>query len=271
MPDYEYLIDEYKRLMHLAVLPTHTLLTMTRKFAESCLHELLIHNNAKVDDSYTIEKLRDSLKKNPNIEFPAQRDLQINTIQLFGNLSVHHKHETINCAESWQVVYPALRDFTRWLFREMFSICKEFDSFEPFKIQHFAEYGFRIDEGIFRMIDNNVKINSDELEGFKAFAGLMFEQTAPTLASTMRNLSQFFLSDVDLSPDLKKLLLECMIITSWWAPYAGFLAYASDSDLTNSSTFVQAIDEAGIADALAEMLSPTNKDLRSNLDPDERA
>lgn len=271
MSGYEYLIDEYKRLMHLAVIPSHTLLTMTRKFAESCLHELLIHNNSKVDDSYTIEKLRDSLKKNTNIDFPAQRDLQINTIQLFGNLSVHHKHETINCAESWQVVYPALRDFTRWLFRDIFSICEEFESFEPFKIQHFAEYGFRVDEGIFRMIDNNVNINSDELERFKQFAGPMFEIAAPNLAAMMKNLSQFFLSDVELSPDLKELLLECMIITSWLAPYAGFLAFASDSDVTKSSKLVQAFDEAGIADVFAEMLSPTEKSLRGNLDPDEWA
>tara|TARA_Y100000766_G_scaffold284090_1_gene301515 strand:+ start:45 stop:860 length:816 start_codon:yes stop_codon:yes gene_type:complete len=271
MSDYEYLVDEYKRLMHLAVVPSHILLTMTRKFAESCLHELLIHNDAKVDDSYAIEKLRVSLKKNPNIDFPAQRDLQINTIQLFGNLSVHHKHETINCAESWQVVYPALRDFTRWLFRDVFLICEEFESFEPMEIQHYAEYGFMIDEGIFRMIDNKVNISSDELERFKNFTGSMFNIMAPNLSAMMKNLSKFFLGDVELSPDLRELLLECMIITSWWAPYAGFLAFANDQDLAKNSRFIQAIEDAGIGDVLAEWLNPTGESVRGNLDSDEWA
>lgn len=269
MKELNYLVEEYRRLMHLAAVPGHILLTMTRKFVESTLHELLKYNGVGVDDSLNIEKLRDRLKKNPNIDFPLQKDAQVQTIQMFGNLSVHHKHEPVDSNESWNIVYPALKDYTRWLFRDVFDICEEFDEFEPLTLEFFAQYGFRIDEGIFRIIDGQQNVQASELKDFKNSTGLLFSMLAPELSSVLKNVSQVIFSD-DLDDDTKKLVLDCIIATAWWAPFCGIFALTSENDRTILGLAKLEVGEETI-ELLSEMMNPTGNSNISNLDPDEWA
>tara|TARA_B100000767_G_C19743207_1_gene527198 strand:- start:214 stop:1023 length:810 start_codon:yes stop_codon:yes gene_type:complete len=269
MRNIDYLVVEYRRLMHLAAVPGHILLTMTRKFVESTLHELLAYHGVEVDDSLNIEKLRDRLKKNPNIEFPLQKDAQVQTIQMFGNLSVHHKHEPIDSNESWNIVYPALKDYTRWLFRDVFNICEEFDEFEPLTLGYFAQYGFRIDEGIFRIIDGKSNIQTSELENFRDSTGLLFSMMAPELSSILKSTSQILFSD-DLTVEHKQLVLDCMIATAWWAPYCGIFALTSENDRTILGSVKSEISEEAM-ETLSNMMNPTDTSNVSNLDPDEWA
>ena len=61
-----------------------------------------------VHDQLTLEKMRESLNKNPNSEWPLIIDNQVQVLQRFGNLSVHHKPEKINASEVWESIYPSL-------------------------------------------------------------------------------------------------------------------------------------------------------------------
>ena len=270
MRDLDYLVEDYQRLMHLAAVPGHILLSMTRKFVESTLHELLAFHGVAVDDSLNIEKLRDRLKKNPAIEYPLQKDAQVQTIQMFGNLSVHHKHEPIDSNESWKIVYPALSDYTKWLFREVFDICEEFDDFEPMELSQFAQYGFRVEEGIFRLNNGKGHIQSDELEHYRAVMGTFFANLAPEMSSILRTLSQVFTKENDFSPEMKTLVLDCMILTAWWAPFAGLLAMMSESDRKHFSQFSPYIED-GSLDFLIDAMNPTSQQEHGNLDPNEWA
>ena len=262
MGEHSYLILEYQRLMHLAAIPNDILLSMTRKFVESCLHELLIFHGEEVSDSISIEKLRDKVKSNKKINFPPQRDIQVQTIQSFGNLSVHHKHDPVNCIESWGTVYPALRDFTRWIFRDVFDICEEFDNFQPMELTFFSQYGFNLHSGIFRMKDNSVDIDNQELRDFSIMGTALFAGFAPELYQTLRNASQFLFVP-ELPEEQRRLLFECIMITAWFAPFTGLLAMNMDRYNTSSQTEVQ----QELAEQMMRMMDPKD----NNLDPEKWA
>lgn len=270
MSDLGYLVDSYRRLLHLAARPNHILLTMTRKFVESCLHEILIFHDAGVDDTYTIDKLRTTAKKNPNINFPNQRDLEVQTVQMWGNLSVHHKHDPVNTRENWEIVYPALKNFTRWVFRDILSICEEFDEMEPMKITDFAQYGFNLEEGIFRIQNGQMNMEPHELKTFRDIVGLMYETAAPEMSQVMWKLCEIVLSAETIDYDLRKLILECMIITSWQHPFLGLIAFSGEENGSNNfSDFAKTLDS--IKEQLGDMIVPTGEKTDSGLDPDEWA
>ena len=260
MRDSNYLVEEYRRLMHLAAMKNHVLLSMTRKFVESTLHELLLFHGQSVDDSLNIEKLRDRLRKNPNIDFPLKRDAQVQTIQMFGNLSVHHKHQPVDSSESWDIVYPALRDYTRWLFRDVFKICEDFDKFHPMEFSDFAQYGFELHEGIFRIKDGEMNIDHDELKRYRAVMGGLFEANAKEMSQVFWFVSRFVTEQSDLNEEVRRLVLECLVISSWWAPMAGFLAFASEHDSQYFSGLKEHF-ESGALDMLLDAMSPEDKEI----------
>ena len=242
---------------------------MTRKFVESCLHEVLIFHNAGVDDSYALEKLRNAVKNNPNIEWTGQRDLEVQTIQMWGNLSVHHKHDSVNTRENWKIVYPALRNFTRWVFRDVLSICEEFDKMEPMKITDFAQYGFNLEEGIFRIQNGQINLELQELKNFREIVGLMFETAAPEMSQLMWNLSKLVLNN-ELDSELRRLVLECMIVTSWQHPFLGLVSFSGEErGSADFSDFARKIKS--LEGRLGDLVFPTGQDENSGLDPDEWA
>ena len=267
--DVDYLVGEYRRLMHLAAMPGHILLSMTRKFVESTLHELLAFHGVEVDDSLNIEKLRDRLRKNPKIDYPMQKDAQVQTIQMFGNLSVHHKKEAIDSSESWKIVYPALKDYTKWLFQDVFHICEEFDELEPLTLEFFAQYGFRTDEGIFRIIDGYSQISTNELEKFRNSIGLLFSGMAPEMSSILKSTSQALFLD-DVPTETKELLLDCMLATAWWAPFCGIFALMSEGDREHIGRMNSTLGDE-VKEIFSNMANPSGTQNWSDLDPEEWA
>lgn len=130
----KYLVSLYQRLMFLAPTPNHLLISQVRKFVESCCFEYMVKNEMAVHDQLTLEKMRESLNKNPNSEWPLIIDNQVQVLQRFGNLSVHHKPEKINASEVWESIYPSLDKFANWMFTEALGLLQEFDM-KPFTIQ----------------------------------------------------------------------------------------------------------------------------------------
>lgn len=254
--------------MHLAVVPNHVLLSMTRKFAESALYELVAFNGETVDDALTLDKLKTKLSKHPGIHFPLQKEAQISTIQQYGNLSVHHKNELIDPVESWEIVYPALKGFTKWLFRDVFDICEEFDNFQPMDLSDIGQYGFISDRGIFRVVDGHINLGGKELNEFNEIMSIMFNETAPDLSSRMWLVLDILAETVDLEDSVKetmKQIVKAMVMTAWWCPLTGYFATMSYNGLAEKS--ILSLEKA---EQIVDILLPTGENF-PGLDKDKLA